>query len=509
MKKVARLGLLCGVLVLVQSPIWAQTSLSAQQAEAQKQRAQLQQRIQQLQKNIEANQSHKKDAATALRDVETRISTTDRELATLQQRQQQVQAHLSDLQQQTVEQQRQQDLGQQQLAEQLRAQYANGLSPWATLLSGNDPQDIQRELGYLGYINQAQAERVHQLQQGLLRLQQLSAAVEKNQTELQQLAQKAEAQKQQLQTQQAEREQVFERIETELLAQQKQAQNLTQNEANLGQLIQGLEKEIAHQAELRRQAEERRRAEEARRKAEEQRRQAEEARRLAEQQRLQAEQAERQRLAEQNQTEADLAALRQAQLERDQQLAAQREAARKEDERWHALAHTPAQPALPENSTTTSPKAEPPVAEPLVQAPSAPAATEPAGGFQGLKKGSPSPVRGQQLGMFGGQRPEGGTWRGIVLQAPAGTPVKAIGAGRVVFANWMAGFGNLLIVDHGANFLSVYGNNQSVLKQVGDIVAQGDVIARVGATGGQVEPGVYIEIRHHGQPVNPQLWLGN
>lgn len=495
MKKRVCLGLVIGLLFGVQASAWAQSSLSAQQAEAQKQRAELQQRIEQLQKSIESTRSTQKDATEALRDVETRISTTDRELASLQQRHQQVQAHLADLQRQITEQKKQQDIGQKQLARQLQAQYANGLSPWAALLSGNDPQDIQRELGYLAYINSAQAAQVRQLQQGLERLQQLQAAVQKNQTELIQLAQKTEAQKQQLQEQQSERQTVLKKIEAELAAQQKQAQTLASNEANLGQLIQGLEKEIARQAELRRQAEERRRAEEARRK-EEERRQAEEARRLAEQQRL-AEQ-ERLRQAQASQTEAELASLREAQLERDRQLAAEREAARKEAERWHALAHTPAQPALPESAP-----------EPVQVEPPTKTVTEPAGGFKGLKKGVPPPVRGQQLGMFGGQRPEGGTWRGIVLRAAEGTPVKAIAPGRVVFANWMSGFGNLLILDHGEGFLSVYGNNQSVLKQVGDIVTTGDAIARVGATGGQVEPGVYIEIRHHGQPVNPQFWLSN
>lgn len=513
MKKVARVGLVCGLLALAPVLVGAQTDLSAQQAEAQKQRVELQQRIQQLQKHIETTQSDQKDAAQALRDVETRISTTDRELESLVQRQAQVQRHLADLQRQIEEQQQQQDVGRQQLAEQLRTQYANGLSPWSALLSGQDPQQIQRELGYLGYINQAQAKQVRQLQQGLERLQQLKAAVLKNEAELTQLAQKTEAQKQQLTEQQTEREQVLKKIESELHTQQQQAQRLSKNDERLGQLITGLEQEIAHQAELRRQAEERRRAEEARRKAEEAQRLAEQ-KRLEEERRQQALAAEQQRLAaaaqaeaqrqqreaqaQQNQDEAALTALRQAQLERDQQLAAERETARKEQERWHALAHTPAQPALAE-----------PAPAPVQAAPKPVERSEPAGGFAGLQKGLPPPVRGEQLGMFGVQRPDGGTWRGIVLRASAGTPVKAIAAGRVVFANWMSGFGNLLIVDHGEGFLSVYGNNQSVLKQVGDIVATGDAIARVGATGGQVEPGVYIEIRHHGQPVNPQLWLSN
>ncbi|MDN5844462.1 MAG: peptidoglycan DD-metalloendopeptidase family protein, partial [Alcaligenaceae bacterium] len=133
--------------------------------------------------------------------------------------------------------------------------------------------------------------------------------------------------------------------------------------------------------------------------------------------------------------------------------------------------------------------------------------TIPPGGFPGLRKGLPTPVKGEILGRFGTQRPDGGVWRGIVLRAATGTPVHAIAAGRVVYASWLSGFGNILIVDHGQQYLSVYAYNQSLLRQVGDIVAAGDTIARVGATGGQVEPGLYFEIRHDGAPINPQLWL--
>ena len=79
--------------------------------------------------------------------------------------------------------------------------------------------------------------------------------------------------------------------------------------------------------------------------------------------------------------------------------------------------------------------------------------------------------------------------------------------GRVVYANWLNGFGNIIIVDHGDKYLSVYAYNQSLLKKVGDVLHAGDIIARVGATGGQVEPGLYLEIRHNGLPVNPLLWL--
>ncbi|NRF50545.1 peptidoglycan DD-metalloendopeptidase family protein, partial [Pseudomonas stutzeri] len=101
----------------------------------------------------------------------------------------------------------------------------------------------------------------------------------------------------------------------------------------------------------------------------------------------------------------------------------------------------------------------------------------------------------------------GGVWRGIVLRAAAGTPVKAGAPGPVGYANWLRGFGNLIIVDHGKPYLTVYAYNQSLLKQVGDPVAGGDALAPVGATGGQVESGLYFEIRYRGAPVDPAQWL--
>ncbi|TAM00749.1 MAG: peptidase, partial [Pusillimonas sp.] len=134
-------------------------------------------------------------------------------------------------------------------------------------------------------------------------------------------------------------------------------------------------------------------------------------------------------------------------------------------------------------------------------------ALPPPGGFTGLHKGLPLPVEGEIQGKFGLQRPDGGIWRGVVIRAKVGTPVHVVAAGRVVYANWLKGFGNIIIVDHGDKYLSVYAYNQSLLKKVGDVLRAGDIIATVGATGGQVEPGLYVEIRHNGLPVNPQLWL--
>lgn len=119
------------------------------------------------------------------------------------------------------------------------------------------------------------------------------------------------------------------------------------------------------------------------------------------------------------------------------------------------------------------------------------------------------PVRGELAARFGAQPGDGtGSRKGVFLRSPAGEAVRAVGAGRVVFADWMRGFGNVLIVDHGESYLSVYGNNESLLKRAGDAVGAGDAVATVGATGGNEETGLYFELRHLGKAFDPSRWIG-
>ncbi len=131
----------------------------------------------------------------------------------------------------------------------------------------------------------------------------------------------------------------------------------------------------------------------------------------------------------------------------------------------------------------------------------------PAGNIAQLKGALRLPVRGVLTNRFGAARQEGSTWKGLFIRAGVGSDVKAIAAGRVVFADWMRGFGNLMIVDHGSSYLSIYGNNDALLKQVGDSVRGGDSIASVGNSGGNPESGLYFELRHQGQALDPLKWV--
>ena len=128
--------------------------------------------------------------------------------------------------------------------------------------------------------------------------------------------------------------------------------------------------------------------------------------------------------------------------------------------------------------------------------------------FERLKGKLAWPVQGRLAGEFGQPR-EGGTvkWTGVLLEASEGTPVRAIYRGRVAFADWLAGLGLLIVLDHGNGYMSLYGHNEALLKEAGDWVSPGETIAQVGDTGGQARAALYFEIRAKGEPVNPHDWI--
>jgi septal ring factor EnvC (AmiA/AmiB activator) len=130
------------------------------------------------------------------------------------------------------------------------------------------------------------------------------------------------------------------------------------------------------------------------------------------------------------------------------------------------------------------------------------------GAFGKLKGRLPVPVRGALAVRFGAPQPgPSPSPKGVFFRAPEGDEVHAVAPGRVVFADWLRGYGNLLILDHGDDYLSIYGNNESVLKRVGDAVHAGDIVATVGASGGNESSGLYFELRHQGRPFDPVPWL--
>ena len=416
----------------------ATADIAAKQAQAERERVELRARIDVLQKELNEREALRKEAADALQVSEAAISVIARRLGELGTQLRQAQAELDELQIQFKRQFGVLVLRRDELSNQLRKQYSSGLSPWTALLSGDDPQQIGRDLIYLDYISRARSAAVAAVKKEIDRLAELEAKTELRRQDVVRLVQETTEQKNLLDVQKKERATVLARIEGQLQAQRAEAAALGRDDKRLSDLVDDLAGQLqaareAAEAARKAEAAETARKAEAARQAEQARRQAQEASRAKERQEAQAQAA--------------------------------------------AAASEPA-------------------------ARSAESSASLGGGGAGLKPGLRWPLKGQVMARFGTDRPEGGVWRGILLRATEGAAVQVVAAGTVVYANWLRGFGNLIIIDHGQQYLSVYAYNQSLLKQIGDEVQTGETIALAGSTGGQVDSALYFEIRHRGSAVD-------
>lgn len=183
-------------------------------------------------------------------------------------------------------------------------------------------------------------------------------------------------------------------------------------------------------------------------------------------------------------------------------LAAEAEAARREREHAETQARRDRAPERPSRANTAK-------TEPVIGRVREIAGPNPGGlSFAQLRGKLNFPVAGELIGNFGTPRAGQGTaWRGVFIRATSGEDVRAVSDGEVVFSDWLRGYGNLLIVDHGSGYLSIYANNDALYKEVGDPVRGGEAIASVGASGTEAESGLYFEIRHRGQAIDPMQWV--
>ncbi len=467
-----------GIFLLTPGVYAKDADVSERQSQAEREQSELRERIKVLQQDIEVRESSRKEAADALKVSESEISVSNRKLRELSAQLKLAQTEFDGLQVQIKRQEAVMRTRRDELAEQLRKQYASGLSPWTALLSGDDPQKLGRNLAYLDFIARARAQAVEALKNEIQRLAELQVRADAHRQEITQLVRAATEQKNTLETQKKERATILARIEGQLQAQRSEAARLERDEKRLTHLIDDLTAQIESArlaAQAARRAEEQRRLDQARRAAE-LRQQQELAR---QQEAAAASRAAREAATAARQAQADQKEQAQAQSRQAEQDAAQARQAASEAARQAREAEASDRKAQESHSDS-------------VAAPGS-----------GLKPGLRWPVRGQVMARFGTDRPEGGVWRGILVRADEGTPVAAVGAGTVVYSSWLRGFGNLLIVDHGQEYLSVYAYNQSLLKQVGDSVKVGETISLVGNTGGQLDSALYFEIRHRGAAVDP------
>ncbi|WP_442781601.1 murein hydrolase activator EnvC family protein [Collimonas fungivorans] len=453
------------------------TERSKQKQAAEAQRADLRQKLDNLKRDISQTETEKDNASDALADSEAAVSKATRSLRDLSAEQKQTEAKLAKLAKQHDELSKTVVRQQNQLADLLRQQYVAGNEDRIKLLlSGDNPNRINRDLQYLGYVSQAQARLLESLRANL-------AAVEANQTEAQdakddldEIAQEQRDQKNLLEKEKAKRATLLTQLSSKLASQRKEAGNIQRDDQRLSGLVDKLAQLIEAQKKTEAAAREKLRQQQ-----------------LAQAQAQAARERERQRLLE-------------------QQRAAQ--AGKPPVAGASPTGPTPAGPKVP-NPDAIDDDQPPPVAATPTPAPAplarnelTPEADSAYGKpFESLRGQLRLPVRGDVMARFGSKRGDGPSWKGLFIRTPEGSEVKAVAAGRVVFSDWLRGFGNLIIVDHGNQYMTIYGNNQALLKRPGDAVKAGDVIASAGNSGGNEQSGLYFEIRHQGRAFDPLGWV--
>ena len=386
----------------------------AEVAEKQTDLKELRGQIESLRKEMTAAEGKRASAADQLKEMEREISVTQRDLHNLSAQRSKLQTTLKDLGRQAQE--LEERLGQlhAQLENLVYRQYLQG-NPDALrlLLNGENPNQLARDLYYLGAIGRSRSQMLKETAALLERKKGLAQDMRERAEELSSVEARQKEQHGKLVAQREQHKAVLERISSKISEQRKEIGNLQRDEKQLAQLIVRLNRIIAA-----------------------------------------------------------------------------RPAPRKDGA--PQAAQSEKRPASRDGASEIANEATPEAAS---------------GTFAALKGNLRLPVRGVVTNRFGTARQEGSTWKGLFIRAQPGSDIKAVAGGRVVFAEWMRGFGNLLIVDHGGNYLSIYGYNEAMLKQVGDSVRGGDSIATAGNSGGNPESGLYFELRHQGQPIDPLKWV--
>lgn len=416
----------------------ASNSRALQKNKAEAERAELQQKLKALKTDINKTESAKDQASDALAESEKAISEANRSLRDLQNEQAQTEEKLRQLTEQQQALSAQIEKQKKQLSTFLRRQYMHGDSDRIKLLlSGDNPNRINRDLQYMGYVSQTQAKMIESLRSSLKAAEKNTQDAQEAKAELDEIGEEEKDHKIALEKEKKKHATLVGQLSNKLYAQKKQADNLQKDEQRLSNLVSRLNQLIEEQLKA---------------------------------DKLRAEQEEKQR-------QERIA----AQKERAKQAALDKKAGKKPNP----------------NAIDAD---EPPPKQAKSEAP-------PAGEFDRLKGQLRLPVKGEILAKFGSKRGDGPSWKGLFIKAGEGSEIRAVAAGKVIFADWYKGYGNMIIVGHGDQYMSIYGNNQAVLKHVGDSVKAGDIIASAGNSGGNEESGLYFEIRHQGRAFDPLNWI--
>ncbi|AKR42620.1 murein hydrolase activator EnvC [Methylophilus sp. TWE2] len=404
---------------------------------------QVKEKIQQLANALKASRVAKQDAHEALKASETAISASRKKLREIQDAQQENRSKLQDLQKQLSLLQRQVNQQRNTLSEQLNQQYRHGNnSPLQMLLQQQDPANTTRNLKYLGYLTAAHQQQIQSLQDNQEAIARVRAATTEQLHETERLANQYSETTQKLEGEKSRRTEALNELSKQIETQEQQMVRLKKDEEALSQLFQRL---------------------------------------LAE-----AKKREQEALAKAKREKA-AAAKRAAEL------------ARKKKSAGRTFERSP-QTNVEDNESTSSSTV-------IAKNETLPEYSASKENFAQLRGRLRLPVRGDVINRFGTARADTGvSWKGIFIRAKEGSEVKSVAGGQVVFADWMRGFGNLIVIDHGNGYMSLYGNNEALYKSSGQAVKTGDTIAAVGNSGGNAENGVYYELRRNSVPFDPLQW---
>lgn len=436
---------------LSSSPVHAAklTERSKQKLAAEAARSAAQEKLQSLRRDIGRTETARSHAADALATSEAAISSANRTLRELALEQSGTEARLQALASQQQLLRATIELQQTRLAKMLREQQSNGDEDRLKLiLSGDNPSRIYRDLQLLAYVSQAQARLIDELRANLQSVQENQAETQSAKDDLDEIVGEAREQKIVLEREKGRHAKLLSQLSGKLTSQRKEVGNIERDEQRLARLVDDLSKLIEEQQ-----------------KAE------------------QAERARQKKLAEER-------------LQKEQALQAERSKS-KIDKRAPEPGQAKAKPAPAAGSAPLTPLTN------ELSPEDGPAD----GAFAALRGKLRLPVKGTVSDRFGSKRSDGPAWKGVFIRVAEGTEIKAVAKGKVVFADWLRGFGNLLILDHGNQYITIYGNNQAVLKHVGDVVKAGDAIASAGISGGNEQSGLYFEMRHQGRAFDPLEWV--
>lgn len=419
------------------------TAFADERAQTQQQLDATRQDITELKKALAQVQQEKSGVQKDLRSTETKMGELQKQVEALQQQLKKTQAELQRLDEEKQKLEAARKEQQRLIATQARAAYQNGRQEYLKLLlNQQNPEKFARTLTYYDYMSKARLAQLRAFNETLAKQAAVQKDIDLQQAQL--LAQQGnlDSQRQELEEVRKDRQAALAKLNDQYKASDTKLQAREQDQADLAKVLKTIEETLARQA---------REAEEARQKA-----------LLAQQE---AERREREAAAQ-----------------------AQAQANRKDDD-----APAPEAPKRPKPT---------------------PGAVVSAGGqtfggeFSATKGKLPWPVDGRLLARFGETRGDDARtkWDGVMISAAAGSTVRAVHGGRVVFADWLRGAGLLVILDHGNGYLSLYGHNQTLLKGAGDVVKAGEAISTVGTSGGQDTPALYFAIRQQGRPADPEQW---